>query len=215
MHVGAWHVGSYDPDLRLIHWGTSVPAPSPEVLRGTVGGAVLYSNSTLALRPENGELAWYFQHLPRDNWDLDHPFERILVDLEVEPDEEATWSVNPALEPGERRRVMTGFPGKTGILWTLDRETGEFLWARESVYQNVIAGIDPETGAVTVNEEVIPRTVDDEYGIVCPGATGGKDWPAGSYSPETGALYVPLQNLCMSPVMTTTDPGPEDGYAIS
>ena len=101
----------------------------------------------LALRPDTGELAWYFQHLPRDNWDLDHPFERILVDLEMEPDEEAAWSINPALKRGERRRVMTGFPGKTAILWTLDRETGEFLWARETVFQNVITHIDAHTGA--------------------------------------------------------------------
>ena len=112
-HVGAWHVGSYDPELDLIYWGTSVPAPSPEVLRGSGAGSLLYSNSTLALRPDTGELAWYFQHLPRDNWDLDHPFERILVDLEMEPNEDVAWSINPALERGERRRVMTGFPGKT------------------------------------------------------------------------------------------------------
>ena len=85
IQVGAWFVGSYDPKLDLIYWGTSVPAPSPEVLRGTGKGAMLYSNSTLALHPDSGELEWYFQHLPRDNWDLDHPYERMLVDLEVEP----------------------------------------------------------------------------------------------------------------------------------
>ena len=214
-HVGAWHVGSYDPELDLIYWGTSVPAPSPEVLRGSGAGSLLYSNSTLALRPDTGELAWYFQHLPRDNWDLDHPFERILVDLEMEPDEEAAWSINPALKRGERRRVMTGFPGKTAILWTLDRETGEFLWARETVFQNVITHIDPDTGAVTVNEEVIPKARDEEYGVVCPAATGGKDWPTAAYSPLTEAVYAPLQDVCMSPIITGTGEGPPQGYGIN
>ena len=218
-HVGAWHVGSYDPELDLIYWGTSVPAPSPEVLRGSGTGSLLYSNSTLALRPDTGELAWYFQHLPRDNWDLDHPFERILVDLEMEPDEEAAWSINPALKRGERRRVMTGFPGKTAILWTLDRETGEFLWARETVFQNVITHIDPDTGAVTVNEEVIPKARDEEYGVVCPAASGGKDWPTAAYSPLTEAiyapLYAPLQDVCMSPIITGTGVGPPQGYGIN
>ena len=214
-HVGAWHVGSYDPDLGLVYWGTSVPAPSPEVLRGSGAGSLLYSNSTLALRADTGELAWYFQHLPRDNWDLDHPFERILVDLEMEPDEEAAWSINPALERGERRRVMTGFPGKTAIFWTLDRETGEFLWARETVFQNVITHIDPHTGTVTVNEEVIPRAGDEEYGVVCPAASGGKDWPTAAYSPLTEAVYAPLQDVCMSPTITGDGEGPPQGYGIA
>ncbi len=214
-HVGAWHVGSYDPDLDLVYWGTSVPAPSPEVLRGSGAGSLLYSNSTLALRADTGELAWYFQHLPRDNWDLDHPFERILVDLEMEPDEEAAWAINPDLEHGERRRVMTGFPGKTAILWTLDRETGEFLWARETVFQNVITHIDAHTGAVTVNEEIIPKARDEEYGVVCPAASGGKDWPTAAYSPLTEAVYAPLQDVCMSPIITGAGEGPPQGYGIN
>lgn len=214
-HVGAWHTGAYDPDTDLIYWGTSVPAPSPEVLRGSGDGHLLYSNSTVALDPDTGKLVWYFQHLPRDNWDLDHPFERILVDIEVEPDPKAAWVINPDVPFGETRKVLTGIPGKTGIVWTLDRETGEFLWARPTVFQNVIAAINPETGAVTVNEDVIPRSLEDEYATVCPSAGGGKNWPASSYSPRTQAIYAPLQNTCMDPRITTDDPQPEDLYAIS
>ena len=174
-HVGAWHSGSYDPETDLIYWGTSVPAPSPEVLRGSGDGHLLYSNSTVALDPDTGELVWYFQHLPRDNWDLDHPFERILADVPVEPDPEAAWVINPDVPYGETRKVLTGIPGKTGMVWTLDRETGQFLWARPTVFQNVIEAIDPETGGVTVNESIIPRSLEDDYGTVCPGASGGKN----------------------------------------
>ena len=215
LHVGAWHTGAYDPDTDLIYWGTSVPAPSPEVLRGSGDGHALYSNSTVALDPDTGELVWYFQHLPRDNWDLDHPYERLLVDVEVEPDPEAAWVINPDVAYGEKRKVLTGIPGKTGIVWTLDRKTGQFLWARPTVEQNVISAIDPETGAVTVNENTILRSLEDEYGTVCPSAGGGKNWPASSYSPRTQTMYAPLQNTCMEPVVTTDDPKPEDLYAIS
>ncbi len=214
-HVGAWHTGAFDPELNLIYWGTSVPAPSPEVLRGSGDGHLLYSNSTVALDPDTGELVWYFQHLPRDNWDLDHPYERILVDVELEPNPEAAWVIHPDLPFGEKRKVLTGIPGKTGIVWTLDRATGEFLWARPTIQQNVIAAIDPETGGVTVNEDVILRSTEDDYGVVCPSAFGGKNWPAASYSPRTQTIYAPLQNVCMRPVITTSDPKPEDGYAIA
>jgi alcohol dehydrogenase (cytochrome c) len=215
IHVGAWFVGSYDPELDLIYWGTSVPAPSPEILRGTGAGDMLYSNSTIALDPDTGKLVWYFQHLPRDNWDLDHPFERVLVDLELAIEDDPDWVRSPELESGKKRRVLTGVPGKTGVLWTLDRETGEFLWARETVFQNVIAGIDAGSGAVTVNQDVIPRSLEDDYGLVCPSASGGKNWPTSSYSPGRQTLFVPLQNLCMKPMISTPEPEPDDWYAIA
>ncbi|MEE2776141.1 MAG: PQQ-binding-like beta-propeller repeat protein, partial [Acidobacteriota bacterium] len=214
-HVGAWHTGSYDPETDLIYWGTSVPAPSPEVLRGSGDGHVLYSNSTVALEPDTGRLEWYFQHLPRDNWDLDHPYERILADVPVSPDPEAAWVINPDVPFGETRKVLTGIPGKTGVVWTLDRETGQFLWARATVFQNVIAAIDPETGGVTVNESIIPRSLEDDYGLVCPGASGGKNWPASSYSPRTMAFYAPLQNLCMEPVIASPEWDPESLYGVA
>ena len=50
---------------------------------------------------------------------------------------------------------MTGIPGKTGVVYTLDRETGEFLWATPTVAQNVISHIDGATGVVTENPEVV------------------------------------------------------------
>ena len=68
-----------------------------------------------------------------DHWDLDHPFERLLVETRVAPDpDEVTW-INPNLQIGETRKVITGIPGKTGIVYTLDRATCEFLWATPTV----------------------------------------------------------------------------------
>jgi len=90
---------------------------------------------------------------------------------------------------------MTGIPGKTGIVYTLDRETGEFLWATPTNYQNVISQIDGATGAVTVNPEVIFRELEQEV-FVCPTWAGGKDWEAGAYSPLTHTMYYPLRNTC-------------------
>ena len=213
-HVGSWaNVPSYDPELNLIYWGTSVAAPSLEVLRGTAGHDVLYSNSTLATDPDTGKIVWYYQHLPRDNWDLDHVFERYLVDVEVAPDpSEVAW-INPALTPGERRRVVTGIPGKTGVVYTLDRETGEFLWARETLHQNVITGIDGATGKVSVNEELIVGPFVEI--LVCPSLGGGKNWAAGTYSPLTGVMYQPQQNMCVLNSGYTDTPTAEDGYALN
>jgi len=193
-HVGAWMVPSYDPELGLIYIGTSVTSPAPKFWVGGVENTHLYHNSTLALDVNTGEIVWHYQHL-NDHWDLDHPFERLLVDTVVAPASDAVEWINPRLQPGERRRVVTGIPGKTGIVYTLDRETGEFLWAKPTVSQNVIASIDGATGVVAVNSEVVFTAAGQEV-MTCPIWQGGKDWEAGAYSPETNLMYMPLRHTC-------------------
>ena len=173
-HVGAWMVPSYDPALNLLYIGTSVTSPAPKFLIGGADLRHLYHNSTLALDADTGEIAWYYQHL-NDHWDLDHPFERLLVDTAVAPDPDAVAWINPRLQPGEERRVMTGIPGKTGVVYTLDRETGEFLWAKPTITQNVISHIDGASGAVTENPELIFTGAGQQV-LTCPHASGGKDW---------------------------------------
>ena len=212
-HVGAWGVGSYDPALKLIYWGTSVPAPSLERVRGTPGGAVLYSNSTLALDADTGAIAWYYQHLPRDNWDLDHVFERYLIETKVNPDPANVPWINPRIPRNQTRKVVTGIPGKTGIVYALSRDDGEFLWAKPTLNQNVVTHIDPETGRVSVNEDLVVDAFEEI--LVCPGRSGGKNWPAGSYSPNTGLMYQPQQNLCMLHTGNTASATPEEVYASS
>ena len=199
-HVGAWMVPSYDPELELIFMGTSVTSPAPKFYLGGTENTHLYHNSTLALEIETGEIRWYYQHL-NDHWDLDHPFERLLVDTRVSPNPDVVSWINPRLQPGEVRKVITGIPGKTGLVYTLDRETGEFLWATPTVRQNVIESIDGATGAVTVNAEVVFREVEQEV-FVCPTWAGGKDWEAGAYSPRTHTMYYPLRNTCAQMLAT-------------
>ncbi len=193
-HVGAWMVPSYDPELNLVYVGTSVTSPAPKYMLGGTDKKHLYHNSTLALHGDTGEIVWYYQHL-NDHWDLDHPFERLLVDTAVRPDPSAVSWINPRIQPGEERRVVTGIPGKTGIVYTLDRETGEFLWATPTIVQNVVAGIDGATGAVSENAELV-FTSQGQTVLACPHASGGKDWEAGAYSPLTNTMYMPLRNVC-------------------
>jgi len=200
-HVGAWMVPSYDPELNLIYIGTSVTSPAPKFILGGISNKHLYHNSTLALNADTGDIVWYYQHL-NDHWDLDHPFERLLVDTAVAPNPASVSWINPRLERGEVRKVLTGIPGKTGIVYTLDRETGEFLWATPTVTQNVISGIDGATGAVSENAELVFTGTGQEV-LACPTWFGGKDWEAGAYSPLTNTMYMPLRNVCARMMATT------------
>ncbi|MCW5697501.1 MAG: PQQ-binding-like beta-propeller repeat protein [Bauldia sp.] len=206
-HVGSWAAApAFDPELNMIYIGTSVTNPYPKFFFADIediDNEFLYQTSTLALNAETGELVWYQQHI-RDQWDLDHPFERIILDTAIAPNPDEVRWINPNVTPGEERQVLTGIPGKTGIFYSIDRLTGEFLWARETTYQNVVLDIDPSNGRATMNAELFPTETGQQF-LVCPAAGGGKDWMAGAYSPDTNAIYYPLQNFCMDSVVTDTD----------
>ncbi|MBV6416428.1 MAG: Outer membrane protein assembly factor BamB [Steroidobacteraceae bacterium] len=175
----AWATGSFDPRTNTTFWGTGNPAPYTELVRGTGSGAALYTDSTLALDVRTGKLKWYYQHLPRDNWDLDSTFERVLVDGNVD---------------GKLRHMLVTVAGKNGIVFALDRDTGRFLWSGATSFQNVVTSIG-DSGVVHVNENLIPRALGEEK-FICPSVWGGKSWQAGAYSPLTELFYVPVAESC-------------------
>ena len=193
----AWNAPSYDPELNLIYAGVGVPIPWGSVQRGSGDGDVLYTNSTLALDADTGEIVWYFQHIPNDEWDLDHPYARLVVETEVSPDPDAVEWLNGGIAPGSRRKIVTGIPGKTGIVWALDAATGAFLWAEPTNPQNVVADIDAESRRVILNEALkFPQVGEPVH--VCPSLIGGINWQATAYHPGTNALYAPTNNVCMN-----------------
>lgn len=190
-----WTSGSYDSELNLLYWGTGGPIPHTELVRGTGDGAVLYTDSTLALDADTGKIVWYRQFLPRDNWNFDHVFEQILVDITVD----------------NRARQALVAIGKPGVIWALDRRTGEFLWARETTKQTVYESVDSETGQTTLNESLIPHKL-EETKFVCPSFYGGKLWMASAYNPSSKTLFIPLNNLCMDYKAVEQEPLPGEDY---
>jgi alcohol dehydrogenase (cytochrome c) len=175
-----WLTGSYDPELGLVYWTTASAYPYPELHKGTGSGSLLYSNSILALDADTGAIRWFFQMQPRDNFDMDHQDNPILADVEI----------------GGQLRKAIFLLGKPGILWALDRESGEYLWHQQLVaFQNLYQGIDSATGAITMNEQLIPREI-GEAPLVCPGMRGGKLFQTNAYNPVTGTIYSPISNEC-------------------
>jgi alcohol dehydrogenase (cytochrome c) len=211
-HVGLWMVPSFDPQLKRIYVGTSVTSPAPKFMLAGNDKQYLYHNSTLAIDVDTGKIVWYLQHNV-DHWDLDHPFERILIDTAVAPDPSAVAWINPRVRPGQVHKVITGIPGKTGIVYTIDRETGQFLWSRPTVQQNVITRVNTESGEGVVNTEKMFTGPNQEI-LVCPSLTGGKNYHAGAYSPDTKLMYMPLQNVCMTSTSIASKPSLDELYAI-
>ena len=181
--AGVWTAGSYDAESHLAFFGTgntydTGPLLHPIKQAGITNDA-LYTDSTLALDPNTGKVAWYFQHVRDDQWDLDWAFERHIVHLPV--------------NGAERRLVITA--GKPAIYDALDAATGKYVFSIDLGLQNFITAIDPKTGAKSIDPATLPdkgRTI-----TVCPYQAAGKNWLPASYEPYTRIVYVPLVEACM------------------
>ena len=168
----SWQSGSYDPTLNLVFMGTSQAKPWARAVRGTDGDA-LYTNSTIALNPNNGDMNWYYQHLPGETHDMDENFESILIDIEGR---ESLFKM-----------------GKLGILWQLDRASGEIIQATDIGYQTIV-NVNPTNGNISYRDGMIPRI--GQQIDMCPSTSGFKSWRAMAYSPRTEAMYIPITLNC-------------------
>jgi alcohol dehydrogenase (cytochrome c) len=208
--------GSYDPVKRLIYWGTANPQPYTRLSRhGSPDGTSrtapsdLFSNSTVAINAEDGKLAWYYQHLPGDDWDADHTHERVLATTTFDPDPNEVKWINPNIKKGEKRDVVVHI-GEGGGMWLLDQTTGEFLWAMpfpEDVPQFNISNIDVNTGLTEINWDNVFKEDKDSV-ITCYHNTRGY-WPM-AYHPGTNSIYVAFHDYCLG---MTADLSSPSGYS--
>lgn len=179
-----WIPGTYDAELDLVYFGAGQPYPWSSYVRGTspqkpgMKNNALFTNSTLALDPDTGELKWYYQHLPNDSWDMDYAFERQIIEAPVDG----------------RMRKLVVTSGKMAIIEALDAKTGEFVFAKDLGLQTLVKAIDPKTG-----EKTIDRSLDPEPGKTvhfCPHAGGARSWPGVGWDPESKTMFLPLQMHC-------------------
>ena len=170
-----WIAGTYDPTLNITYWGVAQPKPWMQASRRTGNAATLYGNTTLALDADTGKLKWYFSHAPGETFDLDEVFERVLIDH------------------GDQKTLMT--VGKAGILWKLDRVTGKFLDAKQTVFQNVYSGMNMKTGEPIFRPDVLAQKT-NTWISACPSAAGGHDWPPTSYDKTNDLMIIPLDQSC-------------------
>ena len=178
-----WVPASYDPELDLAYYGTAPTYDTAPLLHSLdeegVSNEGLYTNETVALRPRTGELVWFFQHMPNDQWDLDWVFERQIAELEVN---------------GVTRKVVLT-AGKMALYDVLDAATGKYLNSFDVGLQNIVTAVDPRSGDKIINPRAIPNA--EDANLLCPMANAGRNWPSASINPITKMLYLPLAEMCM------------------
>jgi alcohol dehydrogenase (cytochrome c) len=181
-----WNTVSYDRELELVYFSTGQPAPWSTASRGP--GDSLYTNTVLAVEADTGKLRWHFQLNPADDWDR-AAYESMLVDLVV---------------GGVMRKALIQ-TGKIGWGVVLDRETGEFLHAFRTAYDNMITGWT-DAGRPIYDPRTIPKPEDVDTSKVfeiCPHLHGARNLQAPSYSPITGYYYLGVNNACMNVQVVT------------
>jgi PQQ-dependent dehydrogenase (methanol/ethanol family) len=180
----AWKIGggtvwgwiSYDPKLDLLYYGTANPGPwNPEQRPGDNK----WTSTVFARDPQTGQARWAYQVSPHDLHDYDGVNENILLELPI---------------AGKNRSVLVR-PERNGYVYVMDRATGEVLSATPYVHVTTSTGVDLKSGRLQYNPKTEPkagRVIRD----ICPASPGAKDWQPSAWSPRTGLLYIPHQNLC-------------------
>jgi alcohol dehydrogenase (cytochrome c) len=181
----AWGVGSYDPKLNLLYYGTSNPSPWGASVRGPDTSEYgqftnLYTSTTVALNADTGKLTWHYQSTPHDAWDYDGINELVLTDLSID------GRMTPVALKADRN----------GFFYVINRQTGKLISAKPFVPINWATGIDMKTGRPIEAPEKRPRFKVRAKDI-CPNLLGGKNWQPMSFNPQTGLVYIPSINLCM------------------
>ncbi len=174
----AWDSIAHDPELNLVYIGVGNGAPWNRMYRSNGTGDNLFLSSIVALNADTGEYVWHYQTTPGESWDYTATQHMILADMEFD---------------GRMRKVIMQAP-KNGFFYVIDRETGEFISAEKYTMATWATHVDPESGRPVE----APEARYEETGVPnfqFPHPLGGHNWHPMSYSPDTGLVYIPAQEI--------------------
>jgi PQQ-dependent dehydrogenase (methanol/ethanol family) len=172
-----WDSIVYDPELDLLYIGVGNGAPWNWHIRSPGGGDNLFLSSIVALKPDTGVYVWHYQETPAEMWDYTASQQITLADVNVND---------------QPRKVLFHAP-KNGMFYVLDRSTGELISAQPYTYINWASGVDMKTGRPI--ETKLARYPGKDPAPVVPGPLGAHSWQPMSYSPLTGLVYIPVNDV--------------------
>lgn len=173
-----WDSMAYDPELDLLYIGTGNGSPWNRKIRSPGGGDNLFLSSIVALRPDTGEYVWHYQTTPGETWDYTATQHIVLADVSI---------------AGETRKVLMQAP-KNGFFYVLDRANGKLISAQPYASINWATGVDPATGRPIENPAARYPDPNKPW-FAMPGALGSHNWHPMSFSPQTGLVYIPVNDL--------------------
>jgi PQQ-dependent dehydrogenase (methanol/ethanol family) len=172
-----WDSIVYDPELDLLYIGVGNGGPWNQRIRSPGGGDNLFLSSIVALKPDSGEYVWHYQETPGEMWDYTACQPMTLADV----------SIN-----GQPRKVIFHAP-KNGFFYVIDRTNGVLISGQPYTYINWATGIDMTSGRPI--ETAIARYPGANPPPIVPGPLGAHSWQPMSYSPTTGLVYIPVNEV--------------------
>ena len=192
--ASVWVAGSFDPATGLALFGvaqTYDTGPYRDLVKdGDVTNDLLYTDSTVAINPDTGKLAWHYQHQPNDQWDLDWAFEQVLLKLP------------------SSSKMLVATSGKQAIYDVVEADTGSYVFSIDLGLQDIVTSIDPKTGAKNVNPRLIPGKATPSRSVHTLAAPN-HGFPS-RINAETRTMFVPLVESCMD--LTPVAPGGRGAY---
>jgi PQQ-dependent dehydrogenase (methanol/ethanol family) len=171
-----WDSMAFDPELNLLYIGVGNGSPWDQKIRSPEGGDNLFLSSIVALDADSGKYVWHYQTTPAESWDYTATQHMILADLDI---------------GGSTRKVILQAP-KNGFFYVLDRENGDLISAEPYVQTTWATHVDPESGRPV---EVAGARYEDAPAFVLPAPYGGHNWHPMAFSPDTGLIYIPAQDI--------------------
>jgi len=153
-HANVWAPLSADEERGLVFLPTG--SPSPDFWGGKRAGNNEHANSVVALKIETGVIAWAFQAVHHNVWDYDMPAQPTLARIDT----------------GQGLRDVVIQPTKQGLLFVLDRDTGQPVWPVEerAVPQYGAEGehLSPTQPFPTHVPTLLPQhlSADDAFGLI-------------------------------------------------
>ena len=171
-----WDSIVYDPELDQLYIGTGNGSPWNRQDRSQGQGDNLFLSSVIALDPDTGAYRWHYQETPGDTWDYTATQQITLATLKIR---------------GEDRQVIMHAP-KNGFFYIIDRTSGTLLSAEKITPVNWAERIDLETGRPV---ETAGARFESAPFLSTSGGAGAHNWQPMSFSPDTGLVYIPAQQV--------------------
>jgi PQQ-dependent dehydrogenase (methanol/ethanol family) len=173
-----WDSMAYDPELDLLYIGTGNGSPWNQKIRSPGGGDNLFLSSIVALKPDTGKYVWHYQTTPGESWDYTATQHLILADLSID---------------NQKRKVIMQAP-KNGFFYVLDRENGKLISAKPYATINWATSVDLTTGRPIENPAARYSDPKQPFAAL-PGPLGSHNWHPMSFSPRTGLVYIPANDI--------------------
>jgi quinoprotein glucose dehydrogenase len=231
-NTGVWTQITVDEQLGLVY--LPVESPTSDYYGGQRPGNNLFGESLVCVDLKTGQRKWHFQLVHHPLWDMDISSAPILADIVVDgkpvkavaqPSKQGFLYVFDRITgkpvwPIEEKKVEAGdVPGE----WyspTQPIPSKPPAYSRNGVSIDDLIDFSPDlrekAKAIASKYHLGPvftppvaSKVDGPLGTLTLGtASGGTNWPGGSYDPETHIAYIFACNACVEPIGLV--PAPKD-----